>query len=676
MTGKAGCGKSHLIKTIYHSVTKTLSYRGNEPDKPRVMLLAPTGIAAINIGGNTIHSALHIPINVYGKTVPKLSDKVRSSLRNKLSELRLLVIDEVSMVGNKLLTYIDQRLVEILGCSSELAFGGISIIFSGDFHQLPPIKAAQIFALYHGDDAMQNIDPLWRMFQMAELDEVMRQKGDNILIDLLNKVRIGELDVDSENILKSRFINQNDPNYPIDAIHIFAENKPANRHNENMLNTNENVLYTIPAVDGIPKNVSQAQINRALNKNQSETGGLAAILMLKVNARVMLTSNIDIEDRLINGQIGTVKRVVMNIENKVAKIYIKFDDSKAGIDALNKDNYGKRNGLVPIETICVSIKLKTNKPSSPVIKRTQFPLMLAWACTVHKVQGLSLEQAVINFDLEKQRGFNCGQMYVALSRVTTINGMYLTGNYKANAIKADSKVTDEYERLRNNSVLQPVKSISPINNDSLTITLLNTRSLGKHAIDISADDGLCNSDILALTETQLLPHQNNNVFEENYLGNFTIMYNNSTDMFQSLAICFNSSINLNHSIHSQGISQVLLTKSTFCGIPIKFLLLYRKQAWTVPSFIDGLSQLLYDDIDIIMGDFNIDAFQQNEYLALALRNYELIIKSPTHLSGSQLDHVYIKKSLLEHVHVETIIHTVHFSDHDAVRFKLRKRTDR
>ena len=149
LTGKAGCGKSHLIKTIYHSVTKTLSYRGNEPDKPRVMLLAPTGIAAINIGGNTIHSALHIPINIYGKTVPKLSDKVRSSLRNKLSELRLLIIDEVSMVGNKLLTYIDQRLVEILGCSPELAFGGISIIFSGDFHQLPPIKAAQIFAPYH-----------------------------------------------------------------------------------------------------------------------------------------------------------------------------------------------------------------------------------------------------------------------------------------------------------------------------------------------------------------------------------------------------------------------------------------------------------------------------------------------------------------------------------------------
>ena len=114
LTGKDGCGKSHLIKTTYKSVTKTLSYHGKELEKPYVMLLAPTGIATINIGENTIHSGLSIPVKQYGKTVPKLSDKIRSSLRNKLSEVRLLIIDEVSMVSNKLLIYIHQRLVEIL----------------------------------------------------------------------------------------------------------------------------------------------------------------------------------------------------------------------------------------------------------------------------------------------------------------------------------------------------------------------------------------------------------------------------------------------------------------------------------------------------------------------------------------------------------------------------------
>ena len=125
-------------------------------------------------------------------------------------------------------------------------------------------------------------------------------------------------------------------------------------------------------------------------------------------------------------------------------------------------------------------------------------------------------------------------------------------------------------------------------------------------------------------------------------------------------------------MEAPGISQVLLTKNTFLDVSIKILLLYRKQSWRVPSFLDGLIQLLYDDIDIIMGDFNLDAYKCNVNLTFTLRNYKLIIKYVTHLSGGQIDHVYIKKSLLDQVHVESIIHTVNFSDHDAVKFKLTK----
>ena len=127
--------------------------------------------------------------------------------------------------------------------------------------------------------------------------------------------------------------------------------------------------------------------------------------------------------------------------------------------------------------------------------------MLAWACTVHKVQGLNLEKAVIDFDLERQRGFKCGKIYVALSRVTSTSGMHLTGTYRSDAIKADANVTEEYESLRNQSVLQPVKNSTAIE-ESLTTCLLNTRSFSKHAINISMDSALLNSDILALTEIQ------------------------------------------------------------------------------------------------------------------------------------------------------------------------------
>ena len=159
---------------MYQALTKTLSYRAGEPDKPRVLVLAPTGVAAVNISGNTLHSGLGIPVGNFSKSIPKLNDKWHSTLRQQLSELRVMIIDEISMVSNNLLLHIHQRLTEIFGTSQEIPFAGISILAFGDFYQLPPINARPIFAEYR--DPMLNIAPLWRLFRMGELTEVMRQK--------------------------------------------------------------------------------------------------------------------------------------------------------------------------------------------------------------------------------------------------------------------------------------------------------------------------------------------------------------------------------------------------------------------------------------------------------------------------------------------------------------------
>ena len=114
----------------------------------------------------------------------------------------------------------------------------------------------------------------------------------------------------------------------------------------------------------------------------------------------------------------------------------------------------------------------------------------------------------------------------------------------------------------------------------------------------------------------------------------------------------------------------LATKTQFLDVPIKIFLLYRKHSWRVASFIDGLAQSLYDNIDIIMGDFNINAFDCNENLEFTSTKYELAIRSATLLVSGQCDNIYIKKFLLDQVHVESIIHTIHFSDQDAVKLKL------
>ena len=224
------------------------------------------------------------------------------------------------MVSNLQLLYVHLRLVEIFGCSDNIPFAGITIITVGDFYQLPPVQQRSVYAEYR--DTWQNMVHLWRLFKLAELHEVMRQRGDSDLIDLLNKVCTGTVEKHEENVLKSRFMLPSDSSYPTDALHIFAENKPCQEHNNNMLTSNNNVLQSIPAIDLLPKNVSKQVIEKVLNCNQSETGGLARMLQIKVNARIMLlTVNIDIADRLINGQIGTVKHISY-IDSHNSKIYI------------------------------------------------------------------------------------------------------------------------------------------------------------------------------------------------------------------------------------------------------------------------------------------------------------------------------------------------------------------
>ena len=668
LTGEGGCGKSHLLKTIYLALTRILLHKGGEPDKPRVLKLAPTGVAAINIDGTTIHSGLGIFSN--GECSP-LSDKLRTSLRNKLSEVSVIIVDEISMVSNVLLLNIHLRLSEIFGVKSSIPFAGKMLIVCGDLFQLPPVMGSRVYS--EGKNLLAKMLRLWQSFKFAELTEVMRQRGDTVFIDLLNNVRVGKLSESDISILRSRIINDTDKNYPHEALHLYAENTPVLEHNERRLDCLETPLFTIHAIDEIPRNVSASLVNAALERKQSETGGLARILKLKIGAKVMLTSNIDIEDRLINGQIGTIYNIITQ-DSGVTKIFIEFQDPMAGLKKKANNPYGRIHNVVPIERTETEIHIHKNISSSPAIKRTQFPLKLSWACTVHKVQGLSLQEVVVNFNLLRQRRFNPGQLYVALSRVTTLNGLYLTGNFDETAFKADEKAFTEYDRLRAECVLPdvPLMECSP---DSLTITLLNTRSLRKHAVDIKSNQHLMETDLLCLTETHILPtHDVDDINAE--LDPLTIVYRNCMDKFQSTAICYNRNAVVEEGYEMfEDVFLFNLLKPTLSETRIiSVCLIYRKHGTSVNEFLRSLSGILDSyNIDLLLGDFNIDLFDDNlkEGLLAALDQYKLVSSSnqSTHIDGGLLDQIYLKKDIC-FSSVEINLHSIYFSDHDAVKIKI------
>ena len=204
------------------------------------------------------------------------------------------------------------------------------------------------------------------------------------------------------------------------------------------------------AHDLYPAHVSDIDINKALERGRCSNAGLDYNIELKVGARVMLTTNVDVEDRLINGQIGTVAKIKMNrVSSKPEVTYVKFDDQHAGQVRISKsgDRYAIANGAVPITSVLGRFKVKEHRQSSPEIQRTQFPLTLAWACTVHKVQGLTLPEVVFSFELFRQRQFNYGQVYVALSRVKALSDLSLVGHINTKSFRADKLIETEYERL-------------------------------------------------------------------------------------------------------------------------------------------------------------------------------------------------------------------------------------
>ena len=203
------------------------------------------------------------------------------------------------------------------------------------FFQLPPVKGPPFYSSVASIKGFIALD-LWRKFQRVKLTDVVRQRGDFELISLLNKIREGEIHDHVENTLRSRFLKKK--YFPQHVLHMFAGNKPAKEYNETQVNTLDTQLILIDAINEIPKDivVSQSQIDAIKQRKMSETGNLESQLKLKIGAQVMLTSNLDIDDRLVNGLVGTVKQIKYK-NNEVSVVYLTFNDNNAGREAMQSD---------------------------------------------------------------------------------------------------------------------------------------------------------------------------------------------------------------------------------------------------------------------------------------------------------------------------------------------------
>ncbi len=403
LTGKAGTGKTTFLKNVV------------ENSRKRVVVVAPTGIAAINAGGATMHSFFQLPLHPW---IPgmKFESKFAFSKekRNIIKTLDLLIIDEISMVRADLLDAVDAVLRRYRNRSKP--FGGVQLLMIGDLQQLSPVltdEDMQLLSQYYptpyffGSRALSQID-----YVTIELKEVYRQQ-DEKFISILNSVRCGRPTSEVINELNSRHDPSFIPTPEAGYIRLTTHNRTADSYNEQQLACINEPAHTFDAV--IEGNFPELSYPTE------------ARLELKAGAQVMFVRNDpSAEKRFFNGKIG----IITEFYEEYILVQCPDDDEPIAVEPIEWEN----------------CKYVINEQTQEIDMEVQgvfrqYPLRLAWAITIHKSQGLTFDRAII----DAAYAFASGQVYVALSRCRTLEGLVLASPIRQDAVITDHRIDDYIE---------------------------------------------------------------------------------------------------------------------------------------------------------------------------------------------------------------------------------------
>ena len=300
-----------------------------DDDQPIVLITAPTGSAAFQIGGSTIHSAFLLHDNFKSKP----SWEKRTQMQLKLEHMMLSITDEISMVGFKQFQSMNETMCTLKG-TNDGNWGDICVLAVGNLYQLPPVGQCPIYMSPQKVHTLNDIAPNgWEKMQLHELTQSMRQK-DMKFIKCLNNIctTVPLPGSEEDTMLQSRElkIHPNHESYPHDAMHVYAQNVHCDEWNENRLKLLPGKQYTNIAIDSKKDDCTELA-NVTMPTNPCETGNLCTVLTIKIHARVMITTNIDVADGLTNGAMGTVTNVIIDqTTGKMNVILVAFDSQHVG----------------------------------------------------------------------------------------------------------------------------------------------------------------------------------------------------------------------------------------------------------------------------------------------------------------------------------------------------------
>ncbi|XP_026481429.1 uncharacterized protein LOC113388245 [Ctenocephalides felis] len=490
LSGSAGVGKSTVIEAIYQLITNYFDgLPGGDMDKIVVLLCAPSGKAAFLI-------------NV------QLSSDLVNTVREKLSKVQLVIIDEISMVGSATLSRIDTRLRQIKGVNEP--FGGVSILAVGDLNQLPPVKDRPVYQVsrHNEMEAFFDVNPLWNEFHFYELTEVMRQRDDLLFINALNNLANDALTNEDLALIKEREVKPDDvPEY---AIRLYGTNKNVSMYNEMKIESNTNVLIVSEAENSFSNNSAEhlkQSMNKLLRTRAGDDFRLENKINFKISIKYMINYNIDIEDGLVNGACGILRLVTFNGQtNKPEIVWLDFQMQRVGKKArLCHYEYMIEHQINTNWTPIKRMAIKTNASDDEKyhVIRNQFPLVPAEAMTIHKAQGQTYDAICLDFTKKERR--DKSMLYVALSRVKKLSGLYILGSFDIQPSTSANDVTMKRSLVEINR-LRATKTLNLSYNTLKDVTspvliYQNVGTLKKQMSHINADRWFRRGDIVTLSET-------------------------------------------------------------------------------------------------------------------------------------------------------------------------------
>lgn len=399
LTGAGGTGKTFLLNLIIEQLRERYSHKS-------VFVTATTGVAALNLAGSTLHSFAGFGISI--NDPQKMLKDCKTFIRTRWRQTRALVIDEVSMLDAKTYDVLEEFARGVR--QSNLPWGGIQLVLSGDFFQLPPVTPGEKPAFCFQGERWRHSDLV-----VIRLVRVFRQHGDPEFASILAEIRRGEVSDRAKELLASCVR----PPPPGEILPTILHSHRANSQEENQQFFDS--LCSSPIHQYESKDRGDEKYRSTLDRSCQAP----KTLYLRKGAQVMLLCNIP-DLQLVNGSRGVVKSLDEN--------------------AIKVDFFGHSNNVGDEKLISVSVPVKRFEyrlGDKVLATRDQFPLQLAWSSTIHKAQGLSLDfvEVVVN------EAFAEGQVYVALSRATSLKGLFLREPLDPSRVRANQEVIKFYETL-------------------------------------------------------------------------------------------------------------------------------------------------------------------------------------------------------------------------------------